>query len=337
MAVFHRSSRATAVHARMAMLLAGAAMAVAAQPVLAAGTRAGTTISNTATASFDNGAGTQNVNSNTVDLKVDELLNVTVASNNPADVTTTPGATGQVLSYTVTNTGNGQESFRISSVANVGGDNYDPTVTAIVIDNGNGVYEPGVDTVYVAGTNDPNLNPDASVTIFVIATTPGGVVDGNRGIIELVANANTGTGTPGTSFAGQGEGGGDAVVGATGATGKDRGAFVVSTAAVALTKAAAIADPLGGTEPIPGATITYTITATVTGSGSVTGLNVNDLIPANTSFVPGSITLGGVAQTDATDGDAGRYVTTPNPAVIVALGTVAGGNVRTVTFRVTIN
>lgn len=315
-------------------LLSSAAMFMAAQPAFAAGTRAGTTIANTATASFDNGAGTQNVSSNTVNLKVDELLNVTVASNNPADVATTPGATGQVLSYTVTNTGNGVESFRITGVGNVGGDNYDPTITSIVIDNGNNIYEPGVDTVYVPGTNDPNLNPDASVTIFVISTTPGSVSDGNRGIVQLVAAANTGTGTPGTSFAGQGEGGGDAVVGATGATGQDRGAFVVSTAAVTLTKGATIVDTLGGAEPIPGATITYTITATVTGSGSVTGLTINDSIPANTTYVPGSVTLGGVAQTDAPDGDAGRYV---SGVVTVALGTVTGGNVRTVTFRVTIN
>jgi uncharacterized repeat protein (TIGR01451 family) len=318
---------------RSILLLAGSALALASQPALAGGTRAGTTISNTATASFDNGAGTQNVSSNTVDLKVDELLNVTVASNNPADVSTTPGATGQVLSYTVTNTGNGVEAFSITT-ANAGGDNYDPTVTQIVIDNGNGVYEPGVDTIYVPGTNDPQLNPDASVTIFVIATTPGTVVDGNRGIVSLVAAAKTGTGAPGTSFAGQGEGGGDAVVGATGADGQDNGAFVVSTASVALAKTAATSDPLGGTEPIPGATITYTITATVTGSGTVSSLNINDSIPANTTYVANSITLGGVAQTDAVDTDASRFAA---GAVTVALGSVAGGNTRVVTFRVTIN
>jgi uncharacterized repeat protein (TIGR01451 family) len=333
MGIAQGDRRVAATRPHSVMLLAGTALALMAQPALAGGTRAGTTISNTATASFDNGAGTQNVSSNTVDLKVDELLNVTVASNNPADVTTSPGATGQVLSYTVTNTGNGVEAFGIAT-ANAGGDNYDPTVTQIVIDNGNGVYEPGVDTIYVPGNNDPVLNPDASVTLFVIATTPGGVIDGNRGIISLVAAAKTGTGTPGTSFALQGEGGGDAVVGATGADGQDNGAFVVSTAAVSLAKTAATSDPLGGTEPIPGATITYTITATVTGSGSVAGLNINDNIPANTTYVANSITLGGVAQTDAVDGDAGRFATN---LVTVALGSVAGGNTRVVTFRVTIN
>lgn len=329
-----RSHAGSAQRSHCALLLLGTAMAVVAQPAFAAGTRAGTTISNTATASFDNGAGTQNVDSNRVDLKVDELLNVTVASNNPSDVTTTPGATGQVLSFTVTNTGNGVEAFGLTSIANGGGDDYDPTVTSLVIDDGDGVYEPGIDLVYVPGSNDPALNPDASVTIFVINTTPGGVVDGNRGIVALVAAAKTGTGAPGTSFAGQGEGGGDAVVGLTGADDQDDGAFVVSTASVALSKSAQIADPLGGSEPVPGATITYTLTATVSGSGSVSGLSVNDPIPADTTYVPGSITLGGSPLTDAVDSDAGRFA---SGAVSVAIGTVAGGNVRTVTFRVRIN
>ena len=331
----HLSAFGTGKTVCQALLLGGAAAAaLASQTASAAGTRAGTTISNTATASYDAGAGVQNINSNTVDLLVDELLNVTVASNNPADVPTTPGATGQVLSFTVTNTGNGVESFGLTPIANGGGDDYDPTVTSIVLDDGDGVYEPGIDTVYVAGTNDPALQPDASVTIFVINTTPGAVADGDRGIVALTAAARTGTGAPGTSFAGQGEGGGDAVVGLTGAQGQDDGAFVVAAATVALTKAAAISDPLGGAEPIPGATITYTITATVTGSGSVSGLAITDAVPANTTYVPGSISLGGVAQTDAVDTDAGSF---GSNQVTVSLGTVSGGNTRVVTFQATIN
>jgi uncharacterized repeat protein (TIGR01451 family) len=331
---YQPASKATNQWRRALLVGAAAIIASASQPAFAAGTRAGTTISNTATATYDAGAGPQNINSNTVDLLVDELLNVTVASNNPADVPTTPGATGQVLSFTVTNTGNGVESFGLTSIANGGGDDYDPTVTSIVIDDGDGVYEPGIDTVYVAGTNDPALNPDASVTIFVVSSTPGTVTDGDRGIVALVAAARTGTGAPGTSFAGQGEGGGDAVVGLTGADGQDDGAFVVAAATVALTKSATIVDPLGGSEPIPGAIITYTITATVTGSGSVSGLSITDGIPADTSYVPGSITLGGVAQTDAVDADAGSITSN---VVTVNLGTVAGGNVRIVTFRTVIN
>jgi len=300
----------------------------------AAGTRAGSTISNTASASYDTGGGTQTVDSNQVDLLVDELLDVTVDSSDPADVPTTPGATAQLLAYSITNNGNGVESFGLTTVANGGGDDYDPTVTQIYIDNGDGVFDANTDTLYTPGANDPTLDPDESVTIFVLSTTPAGVADGDRGTVSLVAAAKTGTGAPGTSFAGQGEGGGDAVVGSTGADGQDQGAFVVSAATVSLVKSAVIVDPFGGSEPVPGATITYTIVATVAGSGSVSGLAVTDNIPADTSYVAGSITLGGTAQTDAVDTDAGDYNGT---RVNVALGTVAGGQTRTVTFKTTID
>lgn len=300
----------------------------------AAGTRAGSTISNTASASYDTGGGTQTVDSNQVDLLVDELLDVTVDSSDPADVPTTPGATTQRLTYSITNNGNGVESFGLTTVANGGGDDYDPTVTQIYIDNGDGVFDANTDTLYTPGANDPTLDPDESVTIFVLSTTPAGVADGDRGTVSLVAAAKTGTGAPGTSFAGQGEGGGDAVVGSTGADGQDQGAFVVSAATVSLVKSAVIVDPFGGSEPVPGATITYTIVATVAGSGSVGGLAVTDNIPADTSYVAGSITLGGTAQTDAVDTDAGDYNGT---RVNVALGTVAGGQTRTVTFKTTID
>ena len=317
-----------------AIALALATTLASPTPAFAAGTRAGTTISNTATASFDNGSGTQTIDSNRVDLRVDERLDVTVASGNPSDVPTVPGATGQVLTFSVTNTGNGQEAFGLSTIANVGGDNYDPVVTQIYIDNGDGIFDSSTDTLYAPGTNDPVLNPDQSVRVFVIATTPGAVVDGNRGIVTLVAAAKTGTGAPGTSFAGQGEGGGDAIVGSTGADGQDNGAFRVAAATVTLVKSATVVDPFGGSEPLPGATITYTITATVAGSGSVNGLAITDNIPANTAYVAGSIALGGSGLTDAADTDAGDYNGT---RIRVGLGTVAGGQTRTVTFQTRIN
>ena len=188
-------------------LLAALALPMQAQ---AAGTRAGSTISNTASASFDTGGGSTTINSNQVDLLVDELLDVTVGSNNPTDVPTTPGATQQVLSFRVTNAGNGAENVVLSTIANAGGDNYDPVVTQIYIDaDGNNAFDAATDTLYTPGTGDPLLQPESAITVFVIATTPASVVDGNRGVVSLVAAAKTGTGDPGDSFAGQGEGGGD--------------------------------------------------------------------------------------------------------------------------------
>ena len=63
----------------------------------AAGVVAGTQIANTATATYDSGAASISIQSNTVTVRVDELLNVAVAG-----LTTTPAVAGQnnaVLEY----------------------------------------------------------------------------------------------------------------------------------------------------------------------------------------------------------------------------------------------
>jgi len=320
-------------------LLAAATIAAAgtfAAPAEAAGTVAGTTISNVATATYDlpnGGSGT--VQSNTVTLKVDELLDVTVAWRDPSDVVGGAGALARVLSFTVTNGGNGNESYTLGTVANLGGDDFDPVVTAIVLDtNGNGAYDPGVDTVYVPGTNDPQLAPDQSATIFVLSTLPLAAADGNRGRAQLTAAAKKGTGTPGTSFAGLGQGGGNAVVGATGGKGAADGWYKIAKASVAFLKSAAVADPFGGTSQVPGSIITYTLAATVSGTGSLANLKITDSIPTGTSYKAGSLTLDGGALTDAADGDAGSAAPS---GIAVNLGTVASGATRTVTFKVKID
>src|SRR4051794_23201236 len=109
--------------ARKAMLVAAAAGALglggAAQ---AAGTPAGTDITNVAHATYDQPDGTPaTVDSNTVTIKVDELLDVTVAWREPSDVPSAPGLTNQILSFTVTNAGNGHETFALNTVHAGGG------------------------------------------------------------------------------------------------------------------------------------------------------------------------------------------------------------------------
>jgi uncharacterized repeat protein (TIGR01451 family) len=240
-----------------------------------------------------------------------------------------------VLSFVVTNTGNGSEAFRLTANGSVGGDQFDPTTTSIVLDtNNNGVYDQGLDTVYIAGSLDPSLAPDTSVRVFILSTIPGSSADLDRGIATLTAAAVTGTGAPGTNFAGQGQGGGDAVVGSSGADDTDDGAYIVQNATVALVKSATVADPFGGTEPVPGAIITYRLVATVSGTGTLTNLTIGDAIPANTTYQLGSITLQSAALSDAADTDAGEFATN---AVSVRLGALSGGTSRTITFRVRIN
>ena len=306
----------------------------AAHSAQAAGTLAGTDIQNIASATYDTPSGPVTIQSNTVVIKVDELLDVTVTSTDPGDVATAPGATGNILTYQVTNTGNGAEAFTLTANIANGGDDFDPMLQQIVIDsNSNGVYDAGVDTVYVAGTNDPVISPDQSVRVFVITSTPVSVVDGNRADVGLTAVANTGTGAPGTSFAGAGQGGGAAVVGTTGADSSDSGFLTVQAASVALVKSATILDPFGGNRPVPGAVITYSIAANVTGSGSLANLVINDPIPVGVTYDIGTITLESVALTDAADADAGNYNGT---LISVAAGSVPAGQTRTITFKVRI-
>jgi len=302
----------------------------------AEGTPAGAQIQNVARATYDRPDGTPtSVDSNAVVLTVDELLDVTVSWADPADVGTAAGATAQLLRFTVTNGGNGTERYALSTVETGGGDDFNPAVTSIILDtNGNGAYDAGVDTVYVAGTNDPELDADASIGVFVLSTIAAGATDGQRGRIDLNAAAVTGTGAPGASFAGQGQGGGDAVVGATGAQAEDDGYYVVAGATLTFVKSASVLDPYNGTTITPGAIVTYTLTATVGGTGSLANLRVSDPIPAETTYEAGSITLDGTPLTDAADGDAGRL---NGSDIEVALGTVAGGTAHVISFKVKID
>lgn len=306
-----------------------------ATPAFAEGTAAGSQISNTATATFSApGGGTVRVDSNTVSLIVDELLDVSVAWGNGGDVTVAPGATGRVLTYLVTNNGNGSEAFVLSARNALSGDDFDPSAFDIYLDtNSNGNYDPGTDMAYVAGSNDPVLAADASTAVFIVSSIAAGEADGDRAGMDVIASARTGSGAPGTTFAGLGEGGGDAVVGATGADGFDAGFYVVSAPMVSLVKSATVSDPFGGTSAVPGATISYSLVATVGGSGSLTNLAIGDAIPTGSIYKPGSIRLEGAALTDLADADAGEV--SPS-GIAVRLGTVPAGQARTVTFQVTI-
>lgn len=316
--------------------------AVLAPAVHAAGTAAGTDITNTATATFTDPGGTPvTVPSNTSTLQVDEILDVTVVSNDAGNVAVTTPDADVPLKFTVTNIGNGDETFALTFNNALGGDQFNPSNTRIYLDaNANGTFEIGTDTLYVAGTNDPVLAADGTRVVFVVSDIPGGLANTNVGLVSLIAEAVTaqatpGADAPGTTFAGQGTLGSDAVVGSTQADATAQRGFVVSQVATTFTKTQAVVnDPVFGTNAVPGATITYTLELDATGSGNLTGAAITDPIPAGTSYVPGSLTLNSVALTDVADADAGSVVA---GTVTVTLGTVTAPATNTVTFQVTID
>lgn len=317
-------------------LLLLAASVLGASPAYALGTPAGQMINNTAKASYTLPDGTTaSVDSNTVAIKVDEVLDVTVVWADGGNVPVQPNSTNRVLTYTVTNTGNGSESFKLTARNSITADDFDPTGFQIYLDtNGNGAFDAGgVDTLYSAGVNDPLLAANASTTVFVVSAI-GAQADGEIARMDLVAEALTGTGASGTLFTGAGANGSNAVVGATGADAVATGNYQVAAANVTLVKTAIVADPYGGTSAIPGAVITYTLTATVSGTGSISNVAINDDVPAGSTYKANSLTLQGVALTDAADSDAAEIASS---TATFRLGTMGAGQSRTATFKVTIN
>ena len=314
-------------------------LCVLSNPAGAVGTAVGTLIENTALVSYDLSGTPVTLQSNTTEITVAERINVTVTLQSP-QVLVSPGDTGQALLFTVTNIGNGTETFQLTQDSVIGGDDFDPTpaVPGIYFDtDGSGDFNAG-DVAYTPGTNDPDLLPDESISVFIVNDIPLAVANGNTGLSELTATSATGTGVPGTVFANQGDGGVNAVIGATGGEAAATGEYLVSDVLVNASKTQVVSDPFGGNEPIPGATLTYTITVNVASAGTATASVVQDEIPALTTFVPNSITLNGSPISDAIDGDAGEYDTSGAPSVVVRLGdlTQASGP-QSIVFEVTID
>jgi len=305
------------------------------QPAWALGTTAGTDITNAATADYFIGVTPLTATSNTTTTTVDELMNVTVVGQDAgSQVTVGPGDTNQVLTYQITNTGNGTDNYSLTA-SNQVGDDFDATSIAIYLDDGDGVFNAA--DILLDGSNDPVMNADDVITVFVVADIPAGLFDGNIANINLTVGSNTAIGAPGTAVVGGGDGGTDAVVGASGGADSATESYVVSNVVVSLLKSVSILDPFGGSDPAPGATITYSIDVTVTGGGTASAVVISDPIPANTTYVSNSMTLGGGALTDAVDGlDGADFdITAPN-MVTVDMGDLTAGT-QTITFEVTIN
>ncbi|HKS56271.1 MAG TPA: hypothetical protein VJS12_13355 [Steroidobacteraceae bacterium] len=306
----------------------------------AAGTPAGTNIQNTAQVSYTVGGSAVTTSSNTTSVRVAEILDAVLTLAAPT-VTVSPGATAEELVYTLTNTGNGSETFNLTALsAGVTGDDFDPTLAtpAIYFDTDNSGDFSGGDVAFSPGVNNPVLAADASVRLIVVNNIPNTVLNGNRGRGQLTAAAATGTGAPGTAFVGAGDGGVDAVAGTTGGDALLFGEYLVADVQLTAVKSQTIVDQFGGARPLPGARINYQVVVTASGAGNANAAVFSDLVPANTSFVAGSLRLNGAALSDGADADAGTFVSTPAPEVRVTLGNLTGGSgPQTIEFAVTIH
>ncbi|MDH5633376.1 MAG: hypothetical protein OEZ10_10345 [Gammaproteobacteria bacterium] len=314
---------------------------------LAAGTPAGTTISNTVTVNYV-AAGTPATTGASVSFGVHEIIDVIASWQDGANVPVASPSLARLLTFIVVNTGNGNEAFALSVFNGDATDQFDPLNPRIFLDNGNGVWDGvAVETLYQPGVNEPVLDANGvdRVTVFVVNDIPAALAVGALGHSRLDAQAMTpgaAGSAPGTTLPAMGDAGVDAVVGASGAQSLAAGTYIVNVGApvsVNMTKSSrVISNPEGCVTPPcapnPGAVIRYSIQVEVTGSGSVDNLVITDPIPANTGYVPGTITLDAAAKTDAVDADEAEFSA---GSVMLNLATVTAPATRIITFDVTIN
>jgi uncharacterized repeat protein (TIGR01451 family) len=289
------------------------------------GTSAGTPIVNTAGLQYDIGGTARSTNSNTVTIIVAERLDVALVRDEQGAVVVTSRPVA--IPFTLTNLNNGTEAFAIAATLSSGA----VALRALVIDtDGDGLYDPAKDIAPVDGTT-PLLAPGQSIKLLAIlvATAEGAA----NAMLTVTARSKTGSGANGSVYPGAGDGGGDAVVGMTGAIASVAVPLGTAPAGPALLKSQSVRAADGSQNAVRDSIITYSLEARFT--DAVTGARIADPIPAGTVFVPGSLVFDGVPLSDGADDDAGRFDpnAAPGPGITVALGRVAAGSVHTVQFK----
>ena len=323
------------------------ALAALVSPRVFAGVPAGTVISNTVTLNYSVGGVPAAVNSNTASFVVGELINLSLTLQASAPVSVNSPDVGRAITVLLTNTGNGSEAFGLTRNNTLAGDQFDPAnaaAGAFFLENG---LQPGfqasgpnADTLYLPGVNDPVLAADETRVIHVVSDIPAGIALGGLGNIGITANSLTPGASgalPGTGLPGAGTGGVIAVVGGSRATATVVGSYIVSGFAVTVSKSVLqVKDPRGGNLIMPGSVISYRVVVTVVGVGTANNLAFSDPLPAETTFVAGSIKVNGAARTDALDTDNADY-TPATRTVSARFGNTPSPATQTIDFQVIVN
>ena len=285
---------------------------------------AGTSIGNQASATYADALGNAQtpVTSNTVVTTVSQVASFTLTA-----AQTKPGAPGTSVYFphTLTNTGNGTDTFDLS-VANQAGGTFDFSSVAIYVDaNGDGVPDNAT-----AITSTGALAAGGVFKFVAVGVVPGGAVSGNTDTLLVSAVGNAAAATSGGYTA------------AVSASNLDT-VTVTGNAVINVTKAMSATSGADGSGP-------YTVTLTYTNGGNATAdtVDIGDVIPAGMTYVGGSArwsVTGATVLTDANAADA--QGTAPNTVIYdynvstplkvrARVNKVAPGGSGTITFQVNI-
>lgn len=334
--------------------------ALGANPALAAGTTAGSTITNSVTVAFQVGGINQTGTSASDTLTVDRKVNLTVAEIGTTTTQVSPGQTSAVTAFTVTNTSNAVLDFALAAVQQTGAagahsntDSFDVTNVKIYRDTNNtNAYDSG-DTLV---TYLDELPADASAIVFVVSDVPLSLTTGSVAALTLTATgrAGGGVGSQGAALvqtSGGNTAGMDTVFAdATGATDGPRDAAfsakddytVLAAALSAIKTSRVISDPVNGaTNPkmIPGATIEYCIAVTnASGSATATSVQVNDPLPANLTYDSSfGVKTNGTVVSNVCQADGAGVGDFSANTVSGTITSVAASETKTLVFRAAIN
>ena len=274
----------------------------------ALGTTAGTAVDNTFTLDYKVGTVVQNTITPpaATTFTVDRFVDLTVAS--AGDENVAPGSTDQVLEFTLTNNGNGDQSYILTALQGIDAtddifDAITPTITYFIDTDGDGTLN-GSESQETYASNTTTLAPDETIIIFVTSDISLDEDDTETSDITLVADTtDAGTATPTTDdsdddainqltaedvILGDDDNaeisGDDANEGDDAAT----GTYIVAAADIAATKEVVMISQDGSgctafpvTEDtsaysVPGACVEYTITLVNTGTTDALDIDLSD-------------------------------------------------------------
>jgi len=330
-----------------------ALVAMSSAPAMAAGTRAGNTITNNVTVSYNVSGVAQTDATASDSFTVDQRVNLTV-TNIGAATSVAPNQTNRVLAFDVTNTSNSTVDLNLSVALRAG--------TAANISNFRVFRDVNGDRALDAGdvaiTYLDEVAADATVAVLVVSDISINARNGDNFDVALTAAAH-GAGTSGTlgtrlaATTGANTAGIDTVLfdGAGVSDAANDGAFSAqgryTVAAAVLTVAKTsriISDPVNGTtnpKAIPGATVEYCITvANAAGAATATNVAILDDLPADVTYLSAfGIFLNGSAT--CTTGTAGGTFAAAGGVggrdrITGTLSDVAAGQTRSAYFRVTV-
>ncbi len=282
-------------------------------PLFALGTAAGTQVFNTVEVSFriNDDPQTLRVERANDVFTVSEIIRSNVSGLNPEGVAAATPGQDVPLSFQLTNTGNGEEVFRLSPQAGgTGSGDFSADITRLWIES-NG--EPGwqADDTPYNDVEGISLAADQGAVIYVVSNIPAGLADQARGEVTLTATSAT----DGASALSTGEAvpadrndGVEAVVAQDGASTQGNSSYVVSGIRLTVDKdIVLVRDPYQGSRVMPGAAVTYQITVSAEGRGVAKDLRIHDPAPNNMAYQPNTLTVDGQALSDAVDTDSGYF------------------------------